>query len=180
MMMIFGNFDGVVGLFAVGWAWDELAPADAQYVRILADRRPIGIVRADLLRGDLIAAGIGNGRHAFQYLLPPGLLDGREHAIEAVIVGTGAELHGSPVQFAGSSGEISYVNLRHPQAGAEPLESPHGRSARRRDLVASCRPPSQTTGTVAQQLRREGYLLLPGSADAEPWDIRHAGPSPHE
>jgi hypothetical protein len=127
--MIYGKFDGVVGLFAVGWAWDECTPVHAQYVELLADGRPLGVVRADLPREDLVEAGIGNGRHAFRYLLPPGLLDGRVRTIEAVIVGAGAELCGSPLQFAGRSGEPLYGSLRYLHSGTELAKPLHSRSA---------------------------------------------------
>jgi hypothetical protein len=158
--MIFGSFDGMAGFFAVGWAWDESAPEDAQYVEIFADRRPVGVARADFFRQDLAAAGVGNGRHGFQYLLPPALLDGREHTIEAAILGAGLELRGSPLRFLGRSGEVPYGNMRAASAGAGQTLSPGATGeASRAQRLDPC--------SVAQRLRREGYQLLTPRADTE-------------
>jgi O-antigen biosynthesis protein len=53
-----------------GWCWDESHPDRAVGLVILVDGEPVGTTVADMFRADLEQAGIGNGHHAFTYLLP--------------------------------------------------------------------------------------------------------------
>jgi O-antigen biosynthesis protein len=53
-----------------GWCWDESHPSRAVSLIILVDGEPVGTTVADTFRADLEQAGIGNGSHAFSYLLP--------------------------------------------------------------------------------------------------------------
>jgi hypothetical protein len=53
-----------------GWCWDESHPDRAVSLIILVDGEPVGTTVADMFRADLEQAGIGNGAHAFSYLLP--------------------------------------------------------------------------------------------------------------
>jgi hypothetical protein len=53
-----------------GWCWDPATPARRIRVMVLVDGKSVGVTRADIFRGDLASAGIGDGTHAFSYLLP--------------------------------------------------------------------------------------------------------------
>jgi hypothetical protein len=103
--MLVGSFDGVVGRFVTGWAWDESVPDQTQVVELRADGRLFGIAPADRFSAQLLARRIGNGRHAFEYLLPAELCDGREHIIEVAVVGAMSELDGARQWFSGRLGE---------------------------------------------------------------------------
>jgi Hint domain len=56
-----------------GWAQDPERPASAVCVDVFADGRLIGQALANRYRADLDRAGIGDGRHSFEFSPPPGL-----------------------------------------------------------------------------------------------------------
>jgi hypothetical protein len=58
--------DGLI----TGWCWNPAAPDQRIRLLVLVDGEPVGSTRADMFRGDLVAAGIGDGAHGFNYLLP--------------------------------------------------------------------------------------------------------------
>jgi hypothetical protein len=51
---------------------------------------------ANRFRQDLVNAGYGNGRHAFNIPTPPQLRDHRSHVIHLRVAGTKQELTNSP------------------------------------------------------------------------------------
>jgi hypothetical protein len=63
---IVGCADGVKDGKIEGWAWRPQAPEDHVVVQVLADDALLGEWTACLHRPDLEAAGIGDGRHAFE------------------------------------------------------------------------------------------------------------------
>ena len=89
-----------------GWAWNATTPQAAVSVDIYADGTRVATVRADLFRRDLADAGKGNGAHAFVYVPPPGLKDGRAHPIQVRISGTDIDLSELPKSIVcGLNGE---------------------------------------------------------------------------
>ena len=78
---IVGSFDGFDGRYAVGWARDEAVGTLRLSVDVLANNRWVASGRADLLRGDLLDAEIGDGTHGFRIALPAELCDGGEYEI---------------------------------------------------------------------------------------------------
>jgi hypothetical protein len=58
--------DGLIG----GWCWDSDDPALQLRLDVLVDNEPVGHTLANVFRADLEAAGIGDGAHAFAFLLP--------------------------------------------------------------------------------------------------------------
>jgi O-antigen biosynthesis protein len=53
-----------------GWCWDPDHPTARAKLTVLVDNEPIGDLIADNFRPDLEAAGMGDGAHAFAFLLP--------------------------------------------------------------------------------------------------------------
>jgi hypothetical protein len=53
-----------------GWCWDAAAPERRVKLIVLVDGEPVGTTTADMFREDLAVAGMGDGSHAFSYLLP--------------------------------------------------------------------------------------------------------------
>ncbi|MCB8873618.1 glycosyltransferase family protein [Acidisoma silvae] len=53
-----------------GWCWDESRPDHAVRLVVLVDGQPVGSTVANLFRPDLAEAGMGDGHHAFSYLIP--------------------------------------------------------------------------------------------------------------
>lgn len=58
--------DGLIG----GWCWDSDDPALKLRLNVLVDNEPVGHTLANVFRADLETAGIGDGAHAFAFLLP--------------------------------------------------------------------------------------------------------------
>jgi membrane protein involved in D-alanine export len=75
-----------------GWARDAANPQTAVRVDIVADGRLLATAPADLFRPDLAEAGKGGGAHAFLYVPPASLKDGRLHSTTVRISGTDVEL----------------------------------------------------------------------------------------
>lgn len=67
-MALRGNLEEVTHERLRGWVWDTDRPREAVVLRVLADGVPIGRTVANIHRGDLEAAGIGDGRHAFDVM----------------------------------------------------------------------------------------------------------------
>jgi glucose/arabinose dehydrogenase len=92
-----GYFDGADCDTVWGWAWDKNQPDAPIFVNIYADGHGlIGTARAEHFRQDLLAAGKGDGRHAFVFNLPPELKDGSTRAVRVAFAGNGQEIGWSP------------------------------------------------------------------------------------
>lgn len=65
-----GHIDAVRDGHILGWAQDGSRPRRRLVVEIYAGGVLLGTVRADRLRQDLVAAGIGDGKAAFSFALP--------------------------------------------------------------------------------------------------------------
>ena len=76
-----GSFDGFEGLCAVGWAHDEAKGDIPVSLDVLANNRWVASGHAELLRGDLLDAKIGDGTHGFKIPLPVELCDGGRYEI---------------------------------------------------------------------------------------------------
>jgi hypothetical protein len=88
-----GSFCSTTG----GWAWDSnpLNPpvsVDLYKDGLLAASQ----VPANLFRQDLLNAGVGNGYHAFGYVIPSSWKDGQPHLIQAKFANTATSLSWSP------------------------------------------------------------------------------------
>lgn len=96
-MPLQGFLDTCNGDSVSGWAWESSAPARPVYVDIYDSEVLLAQVLARGYRQDLRDAGIGDGRHAFEFRIPATFRDGQEHHI-SVRVGTDEihELTGSP------------------------------------------------------------------------------------
>jgi hypothetical protein len=92
--MLRGNLERVTARGIAGWARHDEAPAAAVSLVVTIDDEFAGRVIANRYRDDLLAAGIGNGRHAFALDFEPPL-PGR-HAIRVRRETDGADLPGSP------------------------------------------------------------------------------------
>jgi O-antigen biosynthesis protein len=95
-MALRGSIDLVSGTAVEGWAWDPERPDAPVRLIVLANGVVAGRCLANLLRPDLAAAGIGDGRHAFRLHLAKRLAGGESHAIEVRREEDGALVPGSP------------------------------------------------------------------------------------
>jgi SAM-dependent methyltransferase len=101
-----GSFDQCDAVVVKGWVSNDPA-GQPLTVEIFADGTLISRVLADVHRGDLAAAGIGDGRHGFRFSLPEKLYDGQEHTIEIRESATGTLLSGSPRIFRATTRAMS-------------------------------------------------------------------------
>jgi hypothetical protein len=69
-----GYIDRVRASCIVGWAQNIEAPEAPVCLDILADGKFIGRVLANVYRADLKAAGLGSGRHGFEFTPPQGMV----------------------------------------------------------------------------------------------------------
>jgi Hint domain len=94
------GFVDVVGPRRIaGWAQDPERPTTAVCLDVFAGGRLIGRTLANRYRADLERAGIGDGRHSFEFTPPPGLRPGPD-AIEVRRSLDGVRLGGSGVAAA--------------------------------------------------------------------------------
>ncbi|GGC81853.1 tetratricopeptide repeat protein [Chelatococcus reniformis] len=64
-----------------GWVWDPSSPDRIIEPIIVVDDVEVGSVSADIPRRDLASAGIGDGRHGFEAIVPSRLRDGQTHRV---------------------------------------------------------------------------------------------------
>jgi glycosyltransferase involved in cell wall biosynthesis len=95
--MLKGNLDQVSRREIVGWAHDDAHPDQPVSLLILDNDSLIGRVLANRYRADLEQAGIGGGRHAFEFDIPGGLAPFEPHVIRVCRETDGADLAQSPV-----------------------------------------------------------------------------------
>jgi len=67
---LIGSLDAVSRLRVAGWAQDPDHPTRRVGLAVSIDGRVVGRMLADRFRPDLQAAGIGDGHHAFDFMLP--------------------------------------------------------------------------------------------------------------
>lgn len=102
--MIDGFFEAVDyyeghGWVAKGWAFDPARPAWRVVVQLSDEQGGLVTAVADLFRPDLLAAGIGDGRHAFEIFLPASLLDAKPHLLQVSDRDSAGPLRDSPRPF---------------------------------------------------------------------------------
>jgi hypothetical protein len=68
-----GNIDNVTARRIVGWAQNPDHPEAPVCLDVYAGAQLIGKVLANRYRADLARAGLGSGRHAFEFVAPPGV-----------------------------------------------------------------------------------------------------------
>ena len=90
-----GSVDFVSLNLISGWARDELRPDTAVSLTISDNGEPIGHVVANVYRDDLNDAGMGTGRHAFEFSVS--LAPFETHVIRVRRDSDGKEIPGSPV-----------------------------------------------------------------------------------
>jgi hypothetical protein len=86
-----GYVDGVIAGEVVGWAFDDDRPSECVRVSGTIDGVELGKAIADQDRGDVRAAGLGNGLCGFRLPFTTPLGPGR-HTVDVSVVGTGVAL----------------------------------------------------------------------------------------
>ena len=84
-----GHIDSIVNDVLTGWYYAE---DGSREFRVFADGEFVGAGVAATFRKDLLSAGIGDGAHGFEFVLPVGVCDGGEHRFEIVHQTTDARI----------------------------------------------------------------------------------------
>jgi hypothetical protein len=95
--MLIGNIETAIPRRLYGWAQDDLQPTRAVTLVITGNELEIGSIVADHYRPDLERAGIGSGRHAFNFEFPVANVSSEPQIIRIFQKSDGAELPGSPI-----------------------------------------------------------------------------------
>ena len=82
-----GNLDAVSPEgHVLGWCFSPTDPDSRRVLAVEVDGREVTTVVADQRRADLLAAGMGDGLHAFALELPPAAMRPRPHGPSAVVL----------------------------------------------------------------------------------------------
>lgn len=128
-----GFIDGARAGRITGWAWDPGQPQRRVSLDVLVGPTRIARVVADRYRADLAGAGIGDGRHAFQILVPDAVLPAAQNEVQLRCAETGAIMPGSPVTVARTA-PLPGQTQAFPGAGAGAAAPP------RRPAAATAEP----------------------------------------
>jgi len=104
---IVGALDAIVGRTVEGWAMNSQNPTNPAMVEIFDGDLLLGSTVALMFRADLLAAGIGTGKHHFKFLLPESVFDGDVHIISARPAGSTENLRKSPTYVAQCAANIA-------------------------------------------------------------------------
>lgn len=108
-----GYLDKVSSRIISGWAQDTFRPDDPVSLIITSDDKLLTRVLANRYRQDVKDAGIGSGRHAFEFVLLNSLSPTERHVLRVCSEADGTDIPGSPVtlepSFALGDAEQQYV-----------------------------------------------------------------------
>ncbi len=82
--------------FIRAWAWEPSRPEETVDIDVLDGDALVVTQTADVYRGDLLAAGKGNGSHGFELRTPSRLRDGEPHTIRLRVAGSSFDLTNTP------------------------------------------------------------------------------------
>jgi glycosyltransferase involved in cell wall biosynthesis len=121
-----GRLDSVRRDRVAGWAHHAADALTPVAVQILDNGVPIACVLANRYRADLDQAGIGQGRHGFDIVIPGGLSPLVRHVIQARHERDGSELENSPfvIEAAGCFDRALEQTIADAIAASAPGEQP--------------------------------------------------------
>lgn len=151
---LLGNVDLAHDGIVAGWAFDPGAPDRRIALRVAIDDTNAGEFTADLFRADLLAAGVGDGRHGFHHTLPLALRHVAGGHVTVSEVGTNRIVPGTPHRMEWPSHcSAEQFALRQPW-----LDSPDGLSAldeKRRLGMLDTR-----AADLLQRFARDGFVVI--------------------
>ena len=152
-----------------GWASDTASPDKPTRLRILVDDAVLGQIVADMYRADLQTAGIGEGRHAFEFTVPGGLSRLTRHVVRVQRVDDAQDIPGSPFVL-----EPAQPVLDATDAGAPVWEGALDVATRMR-VAGWARNAADADHPVALQILDNGVPVGRVLANRFRGDLRHAG-----
>ena len=150
--VLHGNLDLVQRTRIAGWAADPASPETRVVLVVLANGAQIGRVVAGSYRPDLEEAGIGDGRHAFDLVVPDGLAADVRHEIEVRREADWSPLPGSPRVLEPRADAVSVPlgRICSALAGISTMSTARGSSAGRRTAPI----PSAASGSSSRSTTR--------------------------
>lgn len=112
-------------LVASGWAMNPGRPGHRCRITVALDDEPVASGLADMFRADLLAAGKGDGGHAFRIAIPPGGITRPGHLVD--VLADGIRLQRSPKPF--DLARVARPRLAPPRDGGLRLSFPHWNGA---------------------------------------------------
>ena len=147
---VVGSFDGFEGLHAVGWAHAETLGDSPVSVDVFANGRLIASGRAELFRGDLLDANIGNGAYGFKIAMPVELCGGGEYEISVRAGESAITLQPGSRVFQQSTAYVGHL---------DGVDGAH--------VVGWVRNPLQPNEATPVELLIDGQLVSTGIASQE-------------
>ncbi len=95
--MLKGSLDLVDLRQAAGWAQEDAQPDVPVSLLVIDNDKLIGRILANRYRADLESAGIGTGRHGFEFQFPKSLTPFEKHVVKVCRETDGEELPQSPI-----------------------------------------------------------------------------------
>lgn len=150
-----GFVDTIRADFVSGWAWNSQAPEERLEIEILLGETPLGTTRADRMRPDLEANGIGDGKHAFRFVVEDPLSDADQDRIVALARRNASD---DPVRVPGvmQQARLARMLVESQQEFADAVANIHRSQAAALDAQKS-----------AAKLHEEIIDLLQGERDRE-------------
>ncbi len=150
--MIGGRIDLADLSRIAGWASDLNDTSRILEIDIFIDGLQVARVPADKLRADLAAAGMGDGRKAFDVTLTP-MEPSRDHVVEARVVGEGHLINPGALNLTVVNGQVQEKTIPTPRRSGS------------RHVVVHVGPPKTGTKSIqaaltdhAPALRKRGIL----------------------
>lgn len=131
------HLDRIQGANVKGWALVEPVEQNKPYIELFIDKKLIGIVEAGGYREDLKKAGISDGKVAFNCDIPDRFFDGKQHTVEARLLGTKKALNGSPKKFSMAKKPVAVKKTVVAQEKKQPVKPSADLGINRKDYRAN-------------------------------------------
>ncbi len=179
-----GYIDEADGSHIAGWIWQPLHPSARLTVDLFDGNTRLARASANQFRADLLEAGIGDGRHAFLFLLDETPLPNRRHILHLRCSDSGIELPGSPIVIergvAGATAPILFeaaapylsAAAGYAAAAVEPSGDPVFTESGEADDAEAIAEPSAAnagvaTGKAVSRLSQAGKTRARAKRDAD-------------
>lgn len=148
-----GNHDASSCYETSGWVWNAMQPQTPITADLLVDGVFFQSVVANQFRGDLLNAGIGDGRHGFRWATPGSLRDGVSHTVTLRYGGTTQNTSNTPRTLQCAPARfytIEPCRIVDTRNANGPYGGPAigAQSARTFTLAGTCGIPSTATAVV--------------------------------